>query len=293
MQPFLGRSSSNERFSCEFLQRVLSLYEKSRAADFGFTPAEFCELLTEVAKRALGEGCSAQERARFVETLRLDDLVLARACARGHEAAWERFLTLYREKLCTAASIIAREESVGRELADSLYAQLFGMRVRGDGARVSKFESYLGRGSLEGWLRTILAQEYVNKLRSERKLITFDEAIGDRLGANSLSGPKLHNSQLAGSIDAALGALSPEERFLLAAYYLDGRTLAEIGRMLNVHESTIKRRMDKTIVHLRKQIMAHLRATGLSKRAAEEMLESDVRDLDIDVRNRLAQEGRT
>ncbi len=227
-----------------------------------------------------------------METLRLEDLVLARACARGHEAAWERLLILYREKLYTAASIIAREESVGRELADSLYAQLFGMRVRGDGERISKFESYLGRGSLEGWLRTILAQEYVNRFRSQRKLIGFDEAIGAHLRANSFSEPNLNNTQLADFTDAALRALSPEERFLLAAYYLDERTLAEIGRVLNVHESTISRRMEKTIVNLRKRILARLRATGLSKRAAEEMLEADVRDLDIDVRNRLAQERR-
>jgi photosystem II stability/assembly factor-like uncharacterized protein len=51
--------------------------------------------------------------------VRLDDLVLARACARGHEAAWQQFLTLYREKLYVAASVIAGEESVARELADS------------------------------------------------------------------------------------------------------------------------------------------------------------------------------
>lgn len=268
----------------------MTLYEKSRAAEFGFTLAEFCELLEEVADRSLGEGAGAQERARFFETLRLDDLVLARACARGHEAAWERLVMLYREKLNVAALVIARQECVARELADSLYADLFGMRMRKDGERVSKLEYYLGRGSLEGWLRTVLAQEYVNRFRRQQKLVAFDEAIDADVKASSLSEPKPQNAQLAESTDAALAALSPEERFLFAAYYLDGRTLAEIGHMLNVHESTVSRRLEKATVKVRKRIVASLRAAGLSKRAAEEMLEADVRELDVDVRNRLAQE---
>jgi len=268
----------------------LSLYEKSRAADFGFTEGEFGELLTEVANRSLGEGHSAQQRARFVESLRVDDLVLARGCAHGNGAAWERFVTLYREKLYSAASAIAREDGIARELADSLYADLFGMRVRNDGERVSKLESYLGRGSLEGWLRTVLAQEYVNRLRREQKLVAFDEAIEYEARASSLSEPRANNAQLADATDAALAALSSEERLLLAAYYLDGRTLAEIGRMVHAHESTISRRLDKITLNVRNQIVARLRAAGLSKRAAEEMLQADVRDLGVDVRNHLAQE---
>lgn len=266
------------------------LYEKSRAADFGFTRAEFCELLEGVATRSLGLNSTAQERTRLLETLRLDDLLLARACARGHEAAWQRFLTLYREKMHLAASLIAREESLARELADSLYADLFGMRIGSDGERVSKFSSYLGRGSLEGWLRTVLAQEYVNRLRRQQRLVAFDEEIEADAKASSFPELKPDNRQLADFTDAALAALSPQERFLLASYYLDGRTLAEIGRMLHVHESTVSRHLEKTTVNLRKRIVARLRAAGLSKSAAEQILEADVRDLGVDVRNRLAQE---
>ena len=44
---------------------------------------------------------------------------------------------------------------------------------------------------------------------------------------------------------------------VLAAYYLDGRTLAEIARMLGVHESTISRKVDKLAKSLRKKILAN------------------------------------
>lgn len=250
--------------------------------------AEFCDLVTDIANRSLGAGCGAREQIRFVEGLHLEDLVLTRACARGHEGAWERFVALYREKLYAAAIAIACDECAGRELADSLYGDLFGTRLRKDGSRSSKFESYSGRGSLEGWLRTVLAQEHVNRFREQRKLVPFDEAIAtDAAPALEM---EASNGSLEEATNAAFATLSAEERVLLVAYYLDGRTLAEIGRMLGLHESTIGRRLQKTTLTLRKRIIAALRTAGLSKRAAEEMLQADVRDIGVDVRAHLTQE---
>ena len=194
---------------------------------------------------------------------------------------------LYREKLYSTAIAIARDESIGRELADSLYADLFGTRTRKDGQRICKLDSYTGRGSLEGWLKAVLAQEHVNGFRIRRKLVAFDET---QTSASPPAFPTPERTKLAQATDIALAELSPEQRFVLAAYYLDGHTLAAVARMLNVHESTVQRRLEKTIRTLRERIVAQLRKEGISKRAAEEMLDLDVRDLGVDVRSRLAQE---
>lgn len=265
-------------------------YATSGANKFGFTQQEFCALVMDVMNRSVPATCSTRERKRFLQTLRLDELVLARACACGNETAWDEFLARYREKLYTAAALIAKEESIARELAGSLSADLFGTRVRADGHRICKLDSYLGRGSLEGWLRTVLAQEYVNRFRSQRKLVSFDEAISTRAAAGLGSEHKPENERVAKATDRALASLSSEERLLLAAYYLDGRTLAEIGGMLKLHESTISRRLEKIAAALRRRIVALLCEAGITKRTAEEMLDLDVRDLNVDVRSRLAQE---
>src|SRR5205085_12526742 len=124
-----------------------------------------------VAKFA--EGPSA---ADLLRSLKVEDLALARGCARGNEQAWEVFLTRFREKLFDSARQITREESSARELADSIYADLYGTATR-DGVRVSKLDSYTGRGSLEGWLRTVLAQEWVNGFRKNKRLVSLDEQI--------------------------------------------------------------------------------------------------------------------
>ena len=62
------------------------------------------------------------------------------------------------------------------------------------------------------------------------------------------------------------------------------------ARMLGVHESTISRKVDKMAKSLRKQIVAALVRRGLSRRQAEEAMEVDVRDLQLDIRRSLAQE---
>jgi RNA polymerase sigma-70 factor (ECF subfamily) len=289
LQRVVACYSSKERLSKRFLQRIFHLYERCRAAEYGFTPAEFCSLIGEIAKRQLGAAANEREQMQFAATLHLDDLVLARACARGHEGAWERFVSLYREKLYAASLAIARQESAARELADSVYADLFGTRTGNDGKRKSKLESYCGRGSLEGWLRSVLAQAYIDRVRVEQKLVVFDEAV--ELCEHANPEPAGYDSRVAECTDAELAALGPEEKLLLAAYYLDGRTLAEIGRMLSLHESTVARRLEKTISRLRKRIIGRLRAMGFAGRIAEEMLEMDIRNLNIDVRKHLAQEG--
>lgn len=88
-----------------------------------------------------------------------------------------------------------------------------------------------------------------------------------------------------------MAALSSEDRLVLAAYYLDGRTLAEVARFLGVHESTISRKLDKLAKSLRKKILAEMIRQGIDRREAEERLEVDVRDLKVNIRRSLGQES--
>jgi RNA polymerase sigma-70 factor (ECF subfamily) len=198
----------------------------------------------------------------------------------------------YREKLYLSALRIAREDSAARDLADTLYADLYGTTTR-EGRRVSKLASYSGRGSLEGWLRTVLAQEYVNRYRRTKRLVSLEEESeeGIQFRAPDPEPVAPADNRLAQATDEALGFLSGEDRMILSAYYLDERTLAEIARMLGVHESTISRKLDKLAKSLRKQIVAALGRRGMSRRQAEEALEVDVRDLQVDIRRSLAQES--
>jgi len=267
------------------------LYELCGAARFDFSPHDLAAILEDVCARCLRTSAPADART-LLESLHIEELVLARACAAGNDFAWDLFLTRYRAKLYDAGAAIARDESIGHELAGSLYADLYGTRVDASGRRVSKLLSYSARGSLEGWLRTLLAQEYVNRYRAGRRAVSLDalEQAGQQFASTAAADPAVapEAGPVREALEAAAGEtlreLRAEDRLILASYYLDGATLARIGRMLGVHESTISRRLDRAVADLRKRLLQRLREKGLSARQAEEALEADVRDLQVDVR---------
>jgi RNA polymerase sigma-70 factor (ECF subfamily) len=268
------------------------LYAKSGCEKIGLARESFATILCEVGSKQATAATTESEIRTFLLSLRVDELALARACAAGNNSAWEVFLTRYREKLYLSALRIAREDSAARELADALYADLYGTNTR-EGQRVSKLASYTGRGSLEGWLRTVLSQEYVNRYRRTKRLVSLDEESEDGVQFRAPEPQQVPpaDARLAQATDEALTALSGEDRTILSAYYLDGRTLAEIARMLGVHESTISRKVDKLAKSLRRQIITALVRRGMSRRQAEEALEVDVRDLQLDIRRSLTQES--
>src|SRR5580658_10749055 len=181
----------------------------------------------------------------YLDSLHAADLALACACSDGNTAAWDFFVAQYRPELYRAARAIAGEAS-SRELADSLYAELYGLREVA-GQRKSLFDYFLGRSKLTTWLHAILAQRHVDGIRRARRTEPLEEGeAGEQAYAaqQTFSGNLVENSagnSAASSPDpernrflailqvvltAALDALAPRDRLRLAYYYVEGLTLA-------------------------------------------------------------------
>ncbi len=286
-----------------------ALYERSGAAAYGVTAEQFAAILDEIGRKYLSQDSSrslpshssqtsmeqkAEQKADFCAGLRLEELALARACAAGNERAWQDFISRYRQKLRGMALHITHDDAHAAELADSLFADLYGVNAR-DGIRTSKLVFYTGRGSLEGWLRTVMAQEFINRYRKQKRTVSLEEQTEEGMQfAAAVPEPACpSNPRLEAATDEALAELSSEDRFTLASYYLDERTLAEIARTLGLHESSVSRRLDRLSTGLRKRILAGLRARGMSHAQAMEALETDVRDLQLNLRSRLVQDSGT
>jgi len=264
-------------------------YEASGAARFEIDEAGLAEILASIVSQS--DYAAGEPGARaFLASLRLEELVLARACAAGNDRAWEIFLNRYRATLYESAYKIAKEEASARGLADSLYAELYGVNEKGQ-QRTSKLLYYEGRGSLQGWLRTVVAQEYVNRYRRTKRETSLDAAL-DEGKQFEATAPDLADAdpRVDAAATAELTALEPEERFLLAAYYLDHRTLAEIAKLQRVHESTISRKLERVTAGLRKRIRKQMIQSGMSPRQADEAMQDvDVRDLRVKVGETLRQ----
>ena len=268
------------------------LFEKSAGAKYDMSEQQFRNILSAVAEKYLPAGADGSDLRALYSHLHIEELVLARACAAGHEQAWEDFMIRYREKLHDTALRITKEDSRARELAGSIYADLYGTSSR-EGKRVSKFSYYSGRGSLDGWLRTVIAQRHINDYRRNRNTVSLEEETesGQQFSTPAESQVLPSDQRLTSSIDESLAALPAEDRCILAYYFLDDLTLARIASILRVHESTISRRLEKLVRTLRKDLILRLTRKGMSRRQAEEALETDVRDLTIDIRKQLTQDS--
>ncbi|HJX85384.1 MAG TPA: sigma-70 family RNA polymerase sigma factor [Candidatus Angelobacter sp.] len=279
--------ASGSRPADAVLSAVGELFEKSGGARYGLTVAVFGQILEQVAAK-YAPGATQPKKLQLWLELRVEELAMARGCAAGHELAWQDFLTRYREKLYDISRGITKEDSSARDLADSVYADLYGTSER-QGQRLSRLSSYMGRGSLEGWLRTVLAQEFINRYRKQKRLVSLEEQGEEGVQFATADHPPQvpADGRLGAATDEALEGLAAEDRLVLAAYYLDNRTLTEIGRMIGVHESTISRRLEKLLKAVRRQVVAGLQARGMDRNQAEEALEADVRYIMVDVKRKL------
>lgn len=274
-------------------EAIAARYRESGAARLGVGAEAFERWVRSAVARYAGDW-SEREQTELVAVLHVEELVLARACAEGNEAAWGELMERFGGQMRRAAAQMTGDDASGQELADSLYAELYGWPNR-EGRRISRLESYMGRGSLGGWLRTVLAQRHVDRCRARKPEESLEQQMeaGVAFAAPAEAEAAAPASELSEALGEALRELGSEERFLLAAYFLDGQRLAGIGRQLGVHESTVSRKLERATAGLRKRVRKRLLAGGMDRRRCDEMLaELDVRDLDVDVRRNLGQEGK-
>ncbi|MEZ5420433.1 MAG: zf-HC2 domain-containing protein [Vicinamibacterales bacterium] len=199
------------------------LYARSEAPRWAVTRETFAAAVRASVAGQLGaSGGDADAADRLAARLHAADLALALACADGHSDAWDHFVLTYRPELYRAARAMTNADT-GRELADSLYADLFGLNER-DGARRSLFRYYHGRAKLSTWLRSVLAQRHVDLIRAGRRTTSLDAGTGqpaeEQLAAAPAVAPDvLASMQIAArAVAAALEVLAWDDRRRLAWY---------------------------------------------------------------------------
>ena len=240
----------------------------------------------------------------FIDKLQADDLCLIVACENGDQAAWSDLVERFQATVRSAARSASSNEEGAEDLAQSIWAELYGLKVSDKGKPAGKLAYYSGRGSLAGWLRAVVAQLAIDQHRKQSRLVQteedgdFDRLIQHNKGDNNWSGhgavidpelqvsTKLAGAQLQESLAAALGKLPAEDRLLVKLYYFDGLKLHEAGALLGFHEATASRRLTRIYGDLRQQVETNLISRGWTKaetkRAFSEIalhLEADIEPL--------------
>lgn len=213
------------------------------------------------------------EIKKFMDEMQADDLCLIIACERGNENAWADLVARFTTTVRSAARSASANEDAAEDLAQSIWAELHGLRVREDGRPASKLAYYSGRGSLAGWLRAVVAQLSVDTFRKQSKLVQTEEetdlerlardahitdaktfaAAGVQNPEQSLSN-RFAQDELQQALTHAVRELGADDRLLVKLYYFDNLRLREAGVVLGVHEATASRRLTRIQTDLRKRV---------------------------------------
>jgi RNA polymerase sigma-70 factor (ECF subfamily) len=260
---------------------VERLHRQAHGERWRVPPERFARALEASAGRAFaGRTPDARELERYLSSLHLEDLALACACAGGDEPAWEHFVLVQRPLLYRAADSLDPGGGA-RDLADSLYADLFGLGDRA-GERQSLFRYFHGRSSLTTWLRAVLAQRHVDRLRTHRRLEALPEEASPsalKASAEAIEPERDRYLQLIRrALTEAVANLPARDRLRLACYYAQELTLAQTGRMLGESEATSSRQLARTRAAVRAAIERQLKADGLSRAEIGECFASVAED---------------
>jgi RNA polymerase sigma-70 factor len=255
-------SGTNNELLSRFGAKIDEIFDQcaANAPNFGITADAFSASVSKTLSKFLDASsdspASDTEVNEFLEQLQADDLFLALACANGNERAWWEFDQQHRAYLERVARHLAKTDVDAQDVIDSVYVELYGTRVV-EGARVSKFATYSGRGSLRGWLRTVIWHSLVDMHRASHDEVSLDEmteTVGEGSAHATFAVPpaggedemiddiarRRYRTATLASMDAAFASLEDHEKLLLLYYHVEQLKLREIARLVEKEDSPLR-----------------------------------------------------
>ena len=299
--PLTDNSEQVEKLIVEGAKRLLGRAADSRSLD---TAALAGRLRSALQKYLLKDEprAPAESVNKFLDAVHADDLCLIVACERGDEGAWSDLVEGHGSTVRSAARSASSNEDAAEDLAQSIWAELHGLKARDDGRAAGKLAYYSGVGSLGGWLRAVVGQLAIDQHRKQARFVqTEEESEMDRLSrsshqseqvfaANSAPNPEESlASERAGAhveqaLTRAIAELAADDRLLVKLYYFDGLRLREAGAVLGVHEATASRRLSRVHTDLRQQVAAILmNEHGWTKSETDRSLAEVTSHLEVDL----------
>ncbi|MFO0613315.1 MAG: RNA polymerase sigma factor [Polyangiaceae bacterium] len=186
----------------------------------------------------------------------LDRATLER-CTRADPLAFRAFVVRYERLVFAVLSRMLGRGSHVEDLAQETFLRAFRAFARFD---------LDGPARPSTWLVTIATRLAIDARRRDRAALIDDDAEPEV----ALEPPPRAGEGLSEAIERAAAALSVDQRavFVLAEFH--GNSLAEIAQIVGVPEATVKTRLHRARMHLRKHLAAfEERATGVGTPSEE------------------------
>jgi RNA polymerase sigma-70 factor, ECF subfamily len=255
-----------DEFLADYRDRIDRLYTVSKATTWHVSRSSFVCALHRSFVRRFSSDLSRVDRAEaicFLDSIHAADLALAIGCRDGDADAWRHLVATYRAPIDAFARAAFGSSTRASEIADSLWADLYGLRDK-NGERRSPLEHYGGRASLMSWLRVVATRLEADQWRANRRMEPLDE-VRERNGVSS-DDAQVHDpdratliAALHRSLSKALSALPADDRLRLSYYYVQSLTLAQTAALIGEHESSTSRNLARARTAIRDCVTSALR----------------------------------
>ncbi|HEV7772141.1 MAG TPA: sigma-70 family RNA polymerase sigma factor [Conexibacter sp.] len=162
------------------------------------------------------------------------------------EGSWERFEALYRSSRDDVYAYVAtllRDAATAEDVTALAFERAYRRRRSFDRAR----------GDERAWLFGIARNAALDELRRRKRHATLAVDPEDAAAADAFASDDHADGTVRRTVvRAALDALAPRERELVALKFHAGLTNAEIARVLGISESNAGTLLHRTIAKLRK-----------------------------------------
>jgi RNA polymerase sigma-70 factor (ECF subfamily) len=234
-----GDAAAFPQAAPELAARLAALIARGRAAHPTLTVDDeaFVAQLGRSAARQTPEGLPLEELA-------IEDLFLACACAAGAPGSAEVFDARCGERLRVAVGTATRSDDERREMEQRLRTLL----LVGSAEESPKIGSYGGQAPIDRWVAVVAQRQVVTAIRSEqaerraRDGAALEAAAGDgALHPEMAFLKERYRAQFEQAMAQALGKLGERDRLLLRLHLVSGVSVAQLGQMYGVSQSTASR----------------------------------------------------
>lgn len=256
----------------ECIARLISRAEDSR----GLKSVDLETRITKAVEKYIlrdDENAGHSEIKEFIDSLRADDLCLIIACENGDETAWGDMVLNFDSSVKSAAYKFAKNKEDAEDLASSIWAELYGLRVDKKGNKKSKLAYYSGKGSLAGWLRAVTNQLAIDEFRKMKRIVQTEddrefenlaqestENADNRIVVSATENPEDIYSEaeaqkdIVEALQAGIADLDDEDRLMMKLYYFDDLKLKDIANTFGFHEATASRKLVRIQTNIRKSV---------------------------------------
>jgi len=181
-----------------------------------------------------------------------DDLALVQRALAGEGNAFRLIMRRNNQRLCRLARGIVHDDSEAEDVVQEAYVRAF-----------AHLRDFRGDASLSTWLSRIAINEALGRVRSARRRADLDPGVETPTEAQVIPFPlnaefdperNVAQRQIVQLVEAAIDALPDEFRTVFVARVVEGLSIEETADLLDIVPETVKTRLHRARVMIRKQL---------------------------------------